>query len=99
MVSSAPILKRQTSFLRELTHFQRIQPVPDDLSILAHTVSIYWPAYSTPCFPDMAVQVEGGGRDHQGGVRGEGGGGQGEIHGGGDGLQEEARQVARKFVD
>ena len=43
MISNAPILKHQTFFLRELTHFQRIQPVPDDLSILAHTVSIYWP--------------------------------------------------------
>ena len=46
MISSAPILKHQTFFLRELTHFQRIQPVPDDLSILAHTVSIYCTAYS-----------------------------------------------------
>ena len=42
-----PILKRQTFFLWELTHFQRIQPVPDDLSILAHTVSIYYLVDST----------------------------------------------------
>ena len=42
MISSAPILKHQTFFLRELAYIQIIQPVPDDLSILAHIVSIYW---------------------------------------------------------
>ena len=44
MISNTPILKYQTFFLRELTHFQRIQLVPDDLSILARTVSIYCPS-------------------------------------------------------
>ena len=42
MISSAPILKHLTFFLQELTYIQRIQPVPDDLSLLAHTVSIYY---------------------------------------------------------
>ena len=41
MISSAPILKHQRFFLRELTYIQIIQPVPDDLGILAHYVSIY----------------------------------------------------------
>ena len=45
MISSAPILKHQRFFLRELAYIQIIQPVPDDLSILAHIVSIYQTAY------------------------------------------------------